>query len=512
VDLGGVEIPSDEALLTQTEMSFSWNALGAQFAGPRDGNKVTGTFKQGPLDIPFELNFEGSDAADVHIQTWQGNMKAGPQEFEFQFRVFEDSDQNVTVKLDSIGERVGGIACEMTHEGDTVTIDIPATQAQFVGTLNAAMDTCEGTWKQRGNEIPLTIRNVDVSLTRDWNAVRPQTPRPPYNYEVIHLKIDNDAADGVTLAGTLTAPRGTGPFPTVILISGSGPQDRDETIFEHKPFRVIADHLAKNGVACFRYDDRGIAESTGNFGEATSADFATDVSAIVDYLKTQPLIDAERICLMGHSEGGIIAPMVASGRSDIAAVVMLAGTGVDGRQISLNQGELIARASGAPQEMIDLQNTLLSQLFARQDAGDEFDDEFLSGLTGQITSALPAEMRDSIDVEPIVRDAAMKLDSKWFEFFGTYDPAPALREVKCPVYAVFGEKDLQVDPQLNVPAIDAALRTGGNTDFTLEVLPGLNHLFQECETGSIIEYNQIDQTFQPEALEKITAWVVDRLK
>ncbi len=461
----------------------------------------------------LNLTLEGEVTAPTHIETWQGLLVAGEKQYDLQFRIFSDDANNLTVKHDSIGENVGGISAEITSEAGSLAFKIPATSAEFTGVKSADGNVVEGTWKQGGGEYPMTISKVAIEETRDWQIKRPQTPQPPFDYSTRDLVLSGGAAD-VTLAGTLTAPNGAGPFPLVILISGSGPRDRDETIEGHKPFLVIADYLATGGIACFRYDDRGVGGSTGDFNSATTADLANDAGAVVEFLRTQPLVDPARICLMGHSEGGVIAPIVASSREDIAAIVLLAGTGVDGRQISLNQSELLMRAEGYSEGKIEVNSLLLTRMYDHQHAGGKFDDPFIIALTDEVTDfMLKNEIEGSVDeVAKTIKQAAMQVESPWFKFFVTLNPAVALSRTRCPVYAVVGSRDLQVDPNLNLPAIEAALNAAGNKQFKIEVFPGLNHLFQTCESGSVSEYRTIEETFSPTALDKITAWVKQTLR
>lgn len=499
--------------LTLDDKKFAWkvNSLGASFDGKlnANGTVASGEFKQGGVTAKMKFKKVKKTPPRKLVQVWQGKMKAGAQEFDFQFRVLEEGDGTDAVFLDSFTENVGDLACKLTHEGDQVTIEVPITAAKFVGTMNEAHDKIAGTWFQRGAELPLTIKSVPLTDVRELTLERPQTPRPPFDYGVEELEIKNEAGDSV-LAGTLTFPKGMERFPVVILISGSGPQDRDETIFNHKPFLVIADHLTKSGVAVFRFDDRGVGKSQGAFTTATSADFASDVSAIVDRLKLHEKIDPARIALAGHSEGGVIAPMVASQRNDIAAIILLAGTGVNGKEISLNQSRLIAAGSGAPAEMLDMQHQLLLKFFARIEQEQPLDQAFLDSLADELSSALPEDMREAANLKAVVAQTKVKLDSPWFKFFAAHEPGPTLEKTKCPVLVIIGEKDTQVDPKLNMPAIKTALQSGGNQDFELKTVPDLNHLFQKCETGLPDEYARIEETISPVVLDLMAAWLAER--
>jgi pimeloyl-ACP methyl ester carboxylesterase len=515
LDQGSVAVPCDTVTINDTELTFTIKRVGAKFTGKLNATRdeAEGNFQQ--LGSTFPIKFAKVDKIPVqtHTQTWTGKMQAGGQEFDFQFRVFEEDKGSPTVKLDSFTEGLEGIPCTMKHEGDQITISVPIAlaPAEFIGTLSDNKETVTGKWTQRGNSYDLVLKKIPLESTRDLKRKRPQTPQPPFDYDSEDVYIENKK-DNLTLAGTLTSPPGHGPFPAVVMISGSGAQDRDETIFGHKLFFVIADHLAKHGIAVLRYDDRGTAKSTGNFADATSADFANDVEAVIDFLKTHQKVDPKRIILCGHSEGGIIAPMVASRRDDVAGVIMMAGPGVNGRQISVNQSKLIAEASGIPDYMIELNQTLLRGLYERQEKGEALDKAYLDELAAKMKQDLPEDVRDSFEPAELIETTVKTINSKWFAFFAEYDPVPALTKIRCPILAMVGEKDTQVDPKLNMPAIEKALKDSGNADFELQVLPNLNHLFQPCRTGAVAEYNLIEQTISPAALDLITQWLEQRFK
>jgi pimeloyl-ACP methyl ester carboxylesterase len=306
----------------------------------------------------------------------------------------------------------------------------------------------------------------------------------------------------VRLAGTLTEPKGPGKFPAVLLITGSGAQNRDEEIFGHKPFLVIADFLSRHGIAVLRVDDRGTAESTGKFATATTQDFATDVAAGVQFLLKRPEIDARHIGLLGHSEGGAIAPMVAIRMPEVAFLILLAGPGVPGDEILAQQiyrGDL---AGGASEESAtqarELEHAILNTIKTEPDAAAR------QGKLAVLAEGNP-------HLQQILKDQAASLNSPWFRYFISYDPRATLAGVKVPVLALNGAKDTQVDAAQNLPAIEAALRKGGNRDVTVKVMPGLNHLFQPCTTGAVSEYESIEQTMSPEVLELIADWIGKRV-
>ena len=310
-------------------------------------------------------------------------------------------------------------------------------------------------------------------------------------------------------------PSDQGPFPTVLLVSGSGPQDRNETVFGHRPFLVLADYLTRQGIAVLRVDDRGVGESTGDFSQATSEDFSSDVLTGVEYLKTCKEIDLNKIGLIGHSEGGIIAPMVAVESSDIAFIVMMAGTGLTGEEISYLQGALISRAMGISEEDIDKNRQFNEKIFSliKEERDKKTTEEKLRQMFVANWAELSEEEKKAIDnLEVYLEAQVQSLLSPWIKFFLTYDPKPTLSKVRCPVLAINGEKDLQVPPQENLSAIEAALVAGGNKNFTVKELPGLNHLFQTSQTGLPAEYAKIEETISPEVLKIIGDWILEQTR
>ena len=351
---------------------------------------------------------------------------------------------------------------------------------------------------------------------------RPQEPSKPYPYYTEDITFENSQA-GITLAGTLTLPSTQINFPIAILITGSGPQNRDEEISGHKPFLIIADHLTKQGIAVLRFDDRGVGQSTGEFKTATTADFASDVASAIKYVKSRKEINDNKIGLIGHSEGGMVAPLVASKSEDVSFMVMLAGPGIDLVKLMLMQQELLAKAYGISEADI---NKHILPVYKKA---------YHMITTYSDSTALKAELKDLIDesydkikeaydkssadamISDLTKEEAISMQveewsSEWYRYFLKYDPAPILEKVSCPVLALNGDKDLQVTPKENLSAIDSALRRGDNTHVTVKMLPNLNHLFQNGETGSPEEYDEIDETFSPVALREISDWILVQLQ
>lgn len=413
--------------------------------------------------------------------------------------------------MDSPDQGAKGIPVTSTSfDNGTLKITVSNLQIEYEGVLDKD-SVITGTFKQGGQAFPLSLSRKTVEKVK---LVRPQEPVQPYPYYSEDISFDNKKA-GITLAGTLTLPKKEGQYPVVILISGSGPQNRDEALLGHKPFLILSDYLTKNGIAVLRYDDRGTAASTGNFKTATSADFATDAAAAIAYLKTRKEIDHKKIGLMGHSEGGLIAPMVASQSKDVAFIVLLAGPGIKGGDILLLQEYLIGKAAGAPEEDLKKNEALSKKAFALtyQSTNTE---KLTTDLTALIVQALKenpsAEKPAGMSDEDFAALQVKQMTSPWMQYFIKYDPTPALEKTTCPVLALNGEKDLQVPPKENLAAIKAALTKAGNKKFTVKELPNLNHLFQECTTGSPDEYATIEQTFSPTALAEILKWINSQTK
>ena len=429
-------------------------------------------------------------------QLWEGKLSVGAVKIRLVLRVQKTEDGGFAGKLDSPDQGAKGMHVNsVTLDENKLAFELKAINATYEGKLSADRNQAVGTFTQAGVKLPLTLKKTDKMTA----LRRPQTPKPPFAYKVEELKYRNEPA-GVTLAGTLTVPDGRGPFPAVILISGSGAQDRDETLFEHKPFLVLADTLTRRGIAVLRVDDRGVGGSTGSVSKSTSDDFAGDVLAGVAVLKSRPDIDARKIGLMGHSEGGIIAPMVAARSSDVAFIVMLAGTGFPGDEIMVMQARLIAKAMGVSEKELDKQKDLQKRLFAimKTETDPKKAGTAMREAIKQMSSELSPEERKAVgDVDSFAETQSKMLESPWFRFFLSFDPRPTLEKVRCPVLALNGEKDLQVPPKEDLAEIAKALKKGGNTRVTTKELPGLNHLFQTCKTGAVSEYGEIEETIAP---------------
>jgi uncharacterized protein len=440
---------------------------------------------------------------------WMGSLKLpNGLELRILFNISTKTDGSISVTIDSLDQGAKGIPVEAaTYEDRNLKLEVKSIQIVFEGTLEADSKTIDGKWKQAGLNLPLVLNSIDKAP----DLRRKQDPVKPYPYIEEEVAYENKAA-GVKLAGTLTLPRSEGQFPAVLLITGSGQQNRDEEIFGHRPFLVLSDYLTRQGIAVLRVDDRGVGGSTGDVSQATTEDFAGDVLTGIEYLKTRKEIDPTRIGLIGHSEGGIIAPMVATLSSDVAFIVMMAGSGLTGEEILYMQSDLISRAEGASDETVDRNEVLMKKIYSivKEEQNNTVAEEEIHKLMKAEIDNMSEEEKKHAGYSEANLDAQIRpLLSSWMRFFLTYDPRPTLTKVKCPVLAINGEKDLQVPPEENLRAIEDALKAGGNTNYTVKEMPGLNHLFQTAQTGSPTEYTKIEETISPAALDFIGKWILD---
>jgi len=504
VDQGANGIPVSSISLKDSKLSLGVDAVHGTYDGrvATDGKTITGTWSQGqalPLDFkrataPVRSEHKPAKPSDID-GAWMGSLDTGVIKLRVVFHIVNTED-GLTATLDSPDQGTKGLpVASVTRDGASLKMEAKQIGGVFEGKIVADRSAIDGTWTQGGRSLPLVLKPVKDKS--ELERKRPQNPTKPYPYGEEEVFFDN-TAQHVTLAATLTIPPGKTPFPAVLLITGSGPQDRDESLMEHKPFLVLSDYLTRKGIAVLRADDRGVGKSTGNFATATTADFATDTEAGVTYLKTRSEVNPRKIGLIGHSEGGVIAPMVAARNPDVAFIVMMAGTGVPGDALLAAQVEAIGLASGeSPEEAAKGAAKERGILTLVETERDE--------------AALAKEVKEKMagDVPEAQIGAQLKrITSPWFRYFLTYDPATALRKVTCPVLALNGEKDTQVPPKQNLPAIRKALEQAGNKHFEIDELPGLNHLFQTAKTGAPAEYAEIEETISPVALEKVANWIL----
>ncbi len=446
------------------------------------------------------------------VGVWDGTLDTGGPKLRLVVEFAKAADGTLKGDLDSPDQGAMDLALSaITLEGDRVRFELKAVGGVFEGTLNKESTEITGEWHQ-GGSLPLVLKR----RAKDAPPVsaRPQEPVKPYPYNEEDVTYENKAG-GVKLAGTLTWPRSAGPVPAVVLITGSGPQDRNESLLGHKPFLVLADHLTRRGIAVLRVDDRGVGGSTGSVNNSTTDDFAGDVLAGVEYLKTRKEINPKQIGLIGHSEGGVVAPIAASRSKDVAFIVLMAGTGLPGEEILYLQGALIAKANGATDVAVE-SNRRMQQIMFRA-LKEEKDDvavrQRIKADFAKMTADSSSGQKQASAATDAEIDAQLKrVLTTWFRYFLTYDPRPALTKVQVPVLAINGELDLQVPADANLAAIEKALKEGGNKDHTIVKLPRLNHLFQTSQTGSPTEYIKIDETIAPVALQTISDWIIKQTK
>jgi uncharacterized protein len=441
---------------------------------------------------------------------WNGILKVQGIQLRLVFHITKEENGYSSI-MDSPDQGAKGIPVTSTeYDNSILKIEISNLGVLYEGTLDDN-NVFVGTFKQSGQSFPL---NLTKGKVENEKVIRPQEPSKPYPYYTEEVKFKN-TIDSIVLAGTLTLPEKEGNFPAVILISGSGPQNRDEELFGHKPFLVLADYLTKNGIAVLRYDDRGTAESTGDFKEATTMDFATDVEFAIKYLQTRKEINKNHIGLIGHSEGGIIAPIVAARSKDVNFIVLLAGTGIRGDKLLLLQQELIGKASGNSDADLQKAKAIYKGAFniaLKSNNTDSLKIE-LTNYIEQVIKDIPESQKPTgMSEDDYIKLQVNQLTSPWMNYFIKYDPALILEKVKSPLLAINGEKDLQVPAKVNLDAIKKALEKGGNKNVTTKILPNLNHLFQESDTGSPSEYATIEQTFSPIALTEILKWILKQVK
>jgi pimeloyl-ACP methyl ester carboxylesterase len=440
---------------------------------------------------------------------WQGLLKVQGTELTIVFNISNQEDSLIAT-MDSPDQGAFGIAVQDVNFADNqLSLLMNMPPIQYEGTLNSAGEI-EGVFKQGGLEIPMVLSQNEVKKS---SKKRPQEPTEPFPYRSEDIIFENEI-DGIKLAGTLTLPSKGDNFGAVVLISGSGPQDRNESLVGHKPFLVLSDYLTRQGIAVLRYDDRGTAESEGDFSAATSVELKRDVAAAVNYLRSRNEIDPDHIGLIGHSEGGTIAPMLAAESKDIAFIVLMAGTGIKGDKLLLEQSYLVGKASGMTEKQLKEARAFNRGAFDivvnpvdEKNIKKELQEYIEKSLADNPALASTSGMEEKAFVNQLLE----QLTSPWMIYFLRYDPAEALRKVECPVLAIVGAKDLQVPSEINLNAIETALEAGGNPDYEIKELPGLNHLFQEAETGAPSEYAVIEQTISPIALEIMGNWIIDQI-
>lgn len=432
---------------------------------------------------------------------WKGILEIQGAKLRIVFHI-QKAENEYSATFDSPDQNAYGLSIEkVIFNKPDVAIKIPMIGAIYNGKMNSNNNEIIGTFEQGGLSIPLNLELIESESSK---SDRPQTPKEPYPYFSKEVLIEN-TKDNIRLAGTLTLPDSIGKYPVAILISGSGPQDRDESIFGHKPFLVIADYLTKNGIGVLRFDDRGVGKSTGDFYSATTADFATDVKSCIQFLKTQKNVSPDKIGLIGHSEGGIIATMVAANNKDIAYIVLMAGSGISGEEIIYAQTEKMYQDldSHDIEKQVKLRRDLISVI--KSETNKELARKNLEKILNNNLDVL--SLHPIQDTVQLINNTVTVFNSDWYRFFINYNPAEDLEKINCPVLALIGEKDIQVLPEQNLPAIEEALKKGGNNNYLVKEIQNVNHLFQTANTGKVNEYGEIEETISPNVLALISDWI-----
>ena len=513
LEQGVFAIEASSVAFSNSTLKLEVVSVGARFEGKvsPDREIIDGEWSQGQASLPLKFHRETvatarkpGDAVFPVEGLWQGAVETHGMRLRFQLHVSHDPEGHLIAALDSLDQGVSGLpANHVVLKDATFHFEIPSVAGVYEGTLNTAKNTMAGKWSQTSaDNLPLDFKRSDQTL----ELRRPQTPAKPFPYVEQQVSFDSPGA-GVTLAGTLTLPKGPGPFPGVLLIAGSGPQDRNASIANHWPFLLLADALTRKGIAVLRYDKRGIGQSTGNSDAATTMDLAADAQAALAFLKSRKEIDATHLGVLGHSEGAMIAAYLAGHLRDVAWLVLLAAPATSGDQTLLNQSELIGRAGGLNDDQLD------ASLGFDKEAYDLVRKEKDPSALSQKLVALIKDTGLDSALPPAALETQLRmLTSPWFRFFLDYDPLPNLKLVKCPVLALYGLKDLQVSPETNVPLLQKALQEAGNAQADVRELPELNHLFQHAYTGTPAEYAAIEETFSPEALALLANWAAGHAK
>lgn len=439
---------------------------------------------------------------------WEGKLNIQSFTVQITLKIFRNGDGSRGALLDipdlnGINMKVGSLIIT----SDSLKFEVPMLLSSYSGQLDKSALSANGVFKRSLKSFPLELIKVDRPT--ELKRMRPQTPAKPFSYNEEEITFENKTTN-ISLTGTFTYPKEGTDFPAVVLVSGSGPQDRDETFFDHKPFLVIADFLTRKGFAVLRYDDRGFGKSKGIFKGATSKDFAEDALSAVEYLKSRKETNKNKIGIMGHSEGGLIATMCAARSKSVSFIVLLAGTGVPGKDLLVRQDQLLGKSEGKSEREINI-TTEIDKLLYEIMASD-IDSANAVNKAKEVIEKYTASLSEEEKKSPELEKNAMAVNIEqsagpWFRFFLRYDPRIDLEKLKIPVLALNGEKDIQVDPKQNLPEIKKSLDKAENKKHKIVELQGLNHLFQSVKIGTTSEYKDLDETFSVKALEIINEWL-----
>lgn len=437
---------------------------------------------------------------------WNGHIIVQGMRLRMNLNILEQ-DTGLIGTLDIIDQGIYGIKLKNTAFKNDILSFSSTMQLDYEGKMTEA-DTIRGNITIRKNdEYPLVFKRGKFILNR------PQEPKGPFPYQIEDVSFANPLAEGITLAGTITIPEGKGPFPIAVMISGSGPNNRDEEILTHKPFWVIADHLARNGIAVLRYDDRGCFKSTGNFGTATGIDLAYDAGAAVRYLASRKDLPIGKIGIIGHSEGGELAPQVAHDNPEVSFIVSLAGPGMPGHELLLEQSKLIMLSEGSNQDEVERAVELNRKIYAivMKDASTKKIKKKVEKAYIKYNEDAEKNGFETFPAANLKQQISL-VTSPWFRHFLRYDPSIYWSKTTVPVLALNGMEDIQVAGESNLKAIKTALESAKNENFMIKGFAGMNHMFQHCQKCTFSEYAELEETFAAEVLDVMVKWILENAK
>ena len=463
------------------------------------------------LTVLFCLPLHGAETEINLSGKWHGTLTVGGVKLRIGLEIIHNGN-TLSGNMYSFDQGSGSIALEeVKYDGELFSFQITSLKVSYTAEVNDSGNEMKGLFVQ-GLPVTLILKRVD----KFPQPKRPQEPQEPFPYDILEVEYANKESSG-TLAGTLTLPPGLERAPAALLITGSGSQDRDETILGHRPFWVIADHLTRAGIGVLRVDDRGVGGSSKVSSVDTTLELVTDVEAGVEFLRDHPRVDKRAVWLIGHSEGGMIAPMVAANDRRLAGIVCLAGPGVSGADILVEQNRLLRGAAGVDKKTLDwfmplFQETIDLVLANPSDAMDATFIENRKALVAKHLKSAPVLIKlAAAQINTEIEAIGKQLSNPWMRYFLTLDPVPAIQDTRCPVFAVFGENDLQVPPKQSAGPFETALQFGKCGDCEVRIYPELNHLLQHSKTGAISEYGTIEETISPEVLNDMIKFIRDRL-
>lgn len=453
-----------------------------------------------------QINFAGS---------WHGTLN-GAKDLKVAFNITGEDNNNLKATLDVPMQGAKDMPCDgVSVSTDTITVNMKSINGEYVGKL-IEVNKIGGMWTQNGLSIPLVLRRMEGKIQLN----RPQTPQPPFAYNSADILFYN-ATKSMEYGATITTPKDDERHPAIIMISGSGPQNRDEEIFQHKPFAVAADYFTKHGYVVLRVDDRGVGRTGGSRVNATSADFAKDVLDAIAYLKTRKEVDKKKIGLYGHSEGGLIAQLVAVDNKDVDFIISMAGPGINIAQAMTEQNIAVLKSMGVSDAGANSYGELYASIIndiLTSYKEDEVSAKMIKSIDKWMATAdkeivvQTTGITDSASKAKFVESFVSQTWNKWMTYFLHYDPQPVLEKLNCKVLALNGDRDMQVISRSNLEGYEKALAKSKSKVYTTREIPGVNHLFQECTTCTVQEHAELEQTIKPEVLEIVTRWLDENVK